>query len=156
MKAVVYDCVSPTLPFTQTALIINAHCNRWIVGLVQSLCFLPHCQHWSHTRTPLKYPVVGLCPGDPASLVLHGWANSTLKLGLHDSWVGQAACSPLPVPPAPRLQLCPGEGRAQLSHAWLMPLVSTHLLSHIHATRASSSVLPWQGVGPNPLSIAAD
>ena len=48
--------------------------NEWslqcITGLVQGLWLLLHHQYWILTRTPLRYPVVAMCHGDPAALDL--------------------------------------------------------------------------------------
>ena len=40
--------------------------------MVQGLWLLLHYQYWILTGTPLGYPVVALCHGDPAALDLQG------------------------------------------------------------------------------------
>jgi len=46
----------------------------WAIRLVQGLWPLLHYQYWILSGTPLGYPVVALCCGDPAALHLQGWA----------------------------------------------------------------------------------
>lgn len=54
--------------------------------------------------------------------------------------------------PGPALPLCSGEGQGQLIHSHTCPW---RWLTHVHSTRASSTVLPMRGVGPALLSATA-
>lgn len=78
--------------------------------MVRGLWFLLHYQYWVLTESPLGYPVVVLCHGDPATLDLQDWLLHTLQqiidggcwdgpikalvLGQGGCWVGQSASSP--------------------------------------------------------------
>ena len=42
-------------------------------------CQCQYCQYWIVTGTPLRYPVVALCHGDPVALDLQGWLLRMLQ-----------------------------------------------------------------------------
>lgn len=44
-----------------------------VIGLVQGLWLLLHSQYRVLTGTPLGYPVVALCHGEPAALDVQIW-----------------------------------------------------------------------------------
>ena len=74
-------------PFVHTSLLANVHCNESVTGVVRGLWFL--LQFWILTGTPLGYPVVALCHGDPAALDLHDQSLHTLKQFIDGVDVGQ-------------------------------------------------------------------
>lgn len=105
-----YICESLILPFYPYIFIWKCLLQR-VIGLVRGLWFLLNNRYWTLIGTPLKYPVVVLCYGDPSSLVLQdqschmlqqfintvdvGWANLYLWLW---AWViaGLVSLSTLP------------------------------------------------------------
>jgi hypothetical protein len=52
-----------------TSLLTNVHCDDLLVWCKASWLLLLY-QYWNLTGTPLGYPVVVLCPGDPVGLDL--------------------------------------------------------------------------------------
>ena len=50
-----------------------------IIDPVQGLWLLLHYEYWILTRTPLGYPVVALCCGDPVTLNLQDWPLHILQ-----------------------------------------------------------------------------
>jgi hypothetical protein len=112
MEATEWHSVSHSTPFHPNSF--TCKCSlQWVTGLVQGLWLLLHYQYWIFTGTPLGYPAVALCHGDPAAFVLqdqplhvleqfiHGvdvgvGQPKPLDLGLGGSWVGQpSSCSVL-------------------------------------------------------------
>ena len=57
-------------PFVHKSLLAKVYCNESFV-LVRGLWLLLLCQYWILIWTPLRYPVVALCHGEP--LVLQDW-----------------------------------------------------------------------------------
>jgi hypothetical protein len=89
VESIVCHSVSHSRPASHTSLLANVPCNESLVCLSQGLWLLLHHQYWNLTGTPLGYPVVTLCHGDPAALDLQGWSLYPLfKDGL-DVGVGQ-------------------------------------------------------------------
>ena len=59
-----------------------------ITGPVQGLWLLLHYEYWILTRTPLGYPVVALCCGDPVTLNLQDWPLHILQQFINGINVG--------------------------------------------------------------------
>lgn len=115
--------VSHNIPFAQTAFLANVHCN----GLVRGLCLLLRYLYWILTRTPPGYPVVALCRGVSAALVLQEWPLHVLKQSTDDvdvrwanlkpwiwAWeVAELFSTPVPTLPGPALPLSQVRGGAR-------------------------------------------
>ena len=100
-------------PFVQTSLLAKSHCNESGIGLVQGLWLLLHNQYWVLTGTPLRFPAVALCHGDPAGQAL----SHTPEI---DRWGRCWAEPPLPA------WLRPGSGPAPDCSSQQGGMTTTH------------------------------
>jgi hypothetical protein len=138
-------------------------CSLQWLGLIWGLWLLLLHQYWNFIGTPLRYPVVALCRGDPAALDLQHWPFLVLQqfisgvnvrvdqfkdLGLRSTWAGQltdfpaiyilGAGSPAILKLEPALPCCPGE--VQGLFTWVLQQVKGRASSPVLMT--SGPVLP--------------
>jgi hypothetical protein len=118
--------------FAQTAFLANVHCNESLVWFKDSatLSILDPPQDSS------GHPAVTLCHGDPAALGLRGGGGNGTRQPFRvlQEFIKGCRCWGEPIQN-------PGSGpESKLSWSALQ-------LSCAHATRASSTMLPRQGVG---------
>lgn len=129
MAAVVWHSELHCRPFIHTSLLASVHCRKSLESLWSGLKPLVSVTlailgpYWG---TPLDYPAVALCGGDPAALGLQDPSLQvfqqiadgidlgvgqliTLVLGLGSCRVGQPASSPLSPPPRWALLHPPGK-----------------------------------------------
>jgi hypothetical protein len=105
------QCVPHYIPLSKH---LHLQCSlQWVIGLIWDLWLLWHHQYQVLIRTPLGYPLVALCHGDPAALEQQAWPFHmpqtfaddidfgvgkfrALDLCLSGSWASQPASSPYP------------------------------------------------------------
>jgi len=83
MEATVCHSVSHSRPFHPNSFTYKRSL-QWVTGLVQGLWLLLHYQYWIFTETPLGYPAIVLCHGDPAALVLQDQSLHVLQQFIYE------------------------------------------------------------------------
>lgn len=122
----------PLYPFAQITLLMFTAMSllsglRILVSATLSILELCHDSSQLSCFCPVSWSSCSFGSARQAPHVLQQFSNGgdvevgqvkSLDLGLcGGSWAGQAACSPMPIPPGIALLLCSGEGQGQLIHS---------------------------------------